>query len=541
MARTRFLFISLLLVTVTTSWSQVNRYIVLFKDKTGSSYSISDPSKFLSAKALTRRSRQNISVTVDDLPVNQNYIQGLRDAGAAVFFKTRWMNGALVQCNSSLITTLQNLDFVQSVEFVAPNKKLMGNGRQSSDQKKDQDALSGASTRTQLELIGIDQMQAKGYRGEGITIAVLDAGFPGVNVAAPFQDLRKEGRIDLTVSHDFIGNTDNIFQYDAHGTEVLSTIAAQVDGTFTGGAYKANFQLYVTEDVSTEYRIEEYNWLFAAERADSAGADIISTSLGYNEFDDPSMDYKKSDLDGNTAVISRAAQGAADRGILVVCSAGNEGSNSWGLITVPADAKDVLAVANVDMNGIRSVTSSIGPSADGRIKPDLAALGTNVSVVTPNGNLGSVSGTSLSAPLITGLVAGILQEYPDFTNKKIIAALRKTASQASHPDAFLGYGIPNYKAVENYLNFIPQEKTLQVFYTNPFTDKIIVSPRSPEEITSCRIEILTTQGQLMADQVAEFDWLNTTYSADLSHLSSGIYFMRIWLNSSAYVFKVMKN
>lgn len=519
--------------------AQTNRYMVFFKDKAGSPFLVSDPSKFLSAKALLRRSKQNIAITDADIPVNEDYIKGLRDAGATVFFKTRWMNGTLVQCNSSLIAAIRSLNFVQSVELVAPNKKLTGNGRKGSDASNNQDALSGSSTRTQLQMIGVDQMHTEGFLGKGITIAVLDAGFPGVNVASPFQDLISEGRIDLAVSHDFIANTNSVFQYDSHGTEVLSTIAAYVNGTFTGGAYKANFQLYVTEDVSTEYRIEEYNWLFAAERADSAGADIITTSLGYNEFDDPSMNYTKSDLDGNTAVISKAAQWAADRGIVVVCSAGNEGANSWGLITVPADAKDVLAIANVDVNGIRSVTSSVGPSADGRIKPDLAALGTNVSVINPSGSGGSVSGTSLAAPLITGLVAGILQDYPDLTNKAIIAALKKTASQGNHPDDFLGYGIPNFKAVENYLSFAPQEKLLEV-YPNPFIGTINIKPRSPEEVPSCSVEILSVQGQQIINVVADFNWLNNTFSADLSNLPSGLYIVRIWLNDKASVFKMMK-
>lgn len=519
--------------------AQVNRYIVFFKDKNGSSFSISNPSAFLSAKALNRRAKQNIAVTADDIPVNENYLQGLRDAGASVFFKTRWLNGALIQCNAALVNTISSLPFVQGVEFVAPNKKLIG-GRSSTREGNSQGTVTGSSTQTQLQMIGVDAMHAEGYNGEHVIIAVLDAGFPGVNTTSPFHDLIQDGRIDLTVSHDFIANTNTIFQYDSHGTEVLSTIAAFQDGMFTGAAYKADFQLFVTEDVSTEYRIEEYNWLFAAERADSAGADIITTSLGYNQFDDPSMDYVKADFDGNTAVITRAAQSASDRGIIVVCSAGNEGANAWGLITVPADAAGVLAVANVDAGGTRSTTSSVGPSADGRIKPDVAALGTSVSVIAPSGSISTASGTSLSAPLVAGLMAGLRQKYPDVSSKVLIDAVRKTASQADKPDNFLGYGIPNFQAVEHYLEFKPLDKILAV-YPNPIINQVVtISPRSPVEFPSCSLEIVTVQGKTIAQHIISFDWLNSSFTADTSDLVPGFYFFRIEMAGKKYVFKIVK-
>jgi len=539
MGRSKRLVVLIVFVLVNLPLAaQVNRYMVFFKDKSGSSYTVANPLAFLSAKALNRRSKQSISVSPDDLPVNENYVQGIRDVGADVFFRTRWMNGVLIQCDASLINTISSLSFVQAVQFVAPNKKLVS-GRSATRAGNSQDSMLGTSTRTQLQMIGVDAMHLQGYTGEGVTIAVLDAGFPGVNTAIPFHDLMQDGRVDMAVSHDFIANTNNVFQYDSHGTEVLSTIAAFQDGTFTGGAFKANFQLFVTEDVNTEYRIEEYNWLFAAERADSAGADVITTSLGYNQFDDSSMDYTKADLDGKTAVITRAAQFASDRGIIVVCSAGNEGANSWGLITVPADAADVLAVANVDGNGIRSVTSSIGPSADGRIKPDVAALGTSVSVISPAGNITTASGTSLSTPLVAGLMAGLRQRFPDISNKMLIDAVRKTASQSDKPDQFLGYGIPNFEAAEHYLGFKPLETILAV-HPNPFIDQVTISPRSPAEFNSCYLQVVTVQGNIIAQQLVSFDWTNTSFTADTSNLSAGLYLFRIDMGGKKYVFKMIK-
>jgi hypothetical protein len=340
-----------------------------------------------------------------------------------------------------------------------------------------------------------------------------------------------------------VRNTKDVFQYDNHGTNVLSVIAAEIPDDFTGGAYEANFQLYVTEDVFSEYRIEEYNWLFAAERADSAGVDIVNSSLGYYDFDPPydaTMNYTTAQMNGVTAVVTRAAQMLANRGVVVVCSAGNEGNvPSWRIIAAPADAVDVIAVANVNAQGIVSSSSSIGPSSDGRIKPDLAALGSGVSVIKPDGTTSTSSGTSLSAPLITSLVAGVWQAYPHLTSKEVIQVLKMTASRASDPNFLIGYGIPNFRAVANYLDRTSQTEIFEV-YPNPITDTVTVSPLDPDSIASCRVELISAQGQLIANDSVNFSWTNNTYKADLTSVSPGLYYIRIWHGARRFVFKVIK-
>lgn len=519
------------------SWAQVNRYMVFFKDKQGSSYSVSEPSHFLSPKAITRRINQGIDITEQDLPVNVNYVTGVQQTGANVFFRSKWFNGVLIQCDASLINTVLDLPYVETVEFVAPAPQLTHQGRKRLKQKKNNITL-GAQTINQLNLIGIPEMHQAGNKGEGITIAVFDAGFPGVNTTAPFAHLITQERI--TATYDFVYNTTNVYQYDSHGTQVLSVIAADVPDVFTGGAPEASFQLYVTEDDPTEFRIEEYNWVFAAERADSAGVDIINSSLGYYDFDDANMNYTKAQMDGKTAVISRAAQWAADRGILVICSAGNEGNiPSWRIITAPADAADVLAVAGVNADGIRSSSSSIGPSADGRIKPDVAAMGVSVRVVNPNGSFGSATGTSLSAPLMTALAAGVWQQYPELTNKQVMQLIKVSASQAHNPDNFLGYGIPNFKAIVNYKEQIAQEKTFEVF-PNPTTDSVIISPIDPDSISSCTVELISSLGQLLTKQHVNFNWTNRNYKTDLSSLAAGLYYIRVVHNNKRYIFRVVR-
>jgi subtilisin family serine protease len=321
---------------------------------------------------------------------------------------------------------------------------------------------------------------------------------------------------------------------------VFSVIAAYQEGLFTGGSFEAEYQLYVTEDVGSEYRIEEYNWLFAAERADSAGVDVVNSSLGYYDFDQSAMNYPKSAMDGKTTVVTRAAQMLADKGVIIVCSAGNEGSIAWQLITAPADAKDVLAVANVNSAGQRVNSSSVGPASDGRIKPDVAALGVNTSVIKPNGALGSASGTSLAAPLVTSLAAGLRQRYPDLSNVEIIEAIRKSSSQATNPDNLIGYGIPNFKAVVNYVEKAHQENVFEV-YPNPVTrDSITISPFDPEQVKSCRVEVLTSQGQTVYEASVYFSWLNRTHTSYVTGLPSGVYFMRISWGDKKYTYRVVK-
>ncbi len=539
MAWSKTLLLWLLVLGAGSAHAQVNRYMVFFKDKAGTSFSTAAPLQFLSQRAVDRRIRQSLPVTSLDLPVNASYIQGLRDTGADVFFSTRWMNGTLVQCNTSLVPALESLPYVDRVEFVAPDTKLLKTGRKKSDLRI-KSAKASAKTLTQLQMIGLDDMQDAGYKGETIYIGIFDSGFQGVNSTAPFAHIFDENRIDLSVSKDFVYNSQDVFQYDEHGTEVFSVIAAYQEDNFTGGSYEANYQLYVTEDVGTEYRIEEYNWLFAAERADSAGVDVINSSLGYYDFDDTSMNYPKAAMDGQTTVISRAAQFAADRGIVVVCSAGNEGAISWQIITAPADAKDVLAVASVNSGGQRSGSSSVGPAADGRIKPDVAALGVNTSIIRPDGLTGTASGTSLASPLITSLVAGVWQRYPALSNKEVMDAIRASASQAADPDNLLGYGIPNFKAVVNLLEQEPQENVFEVFPNPVLADTFTIKPFDPTQVTTCRIELVSSQGQVLYNADAAFSWLNRTFTANLSPLAAGLYYLRISWGGKRYVYRMVK-
>ena len=533
MERCKTILFVLLFIAMGLSASAQNRYVVYFTDKNSSTFSISEPAKFLSARAISRRLKQGIDVTTEDLPVNRNYIQQLNTAGAQVYFTSKWLNCALVQTTPDVATSLQLLPFVYKVEYVAPGIKLTS-GRVRSNKNRNQS--SGAeATKRQLQMVGIDQMQQDDEYGEGVFVALLDAGFTGVDTGQPFQHLFTDKKI--TDVHDFVFNTNNVYRYDDHGTEVFSVIAANSD-LFTGGAYEATFQLYVTEDDGSEYRVEEYNWLFAAERADSLGVDVIHSSLGYNEFDDSSMDYNKSvDLTGKVAIISKAASAALARGIVVVCSAGNEGTNSWGTVTPPADVDGIIAVGSVTSSGARSAFSSYGPTSDNRIKPDVMAMGSGVSVIRPNGTNGFASGTSLAAPIITSLVAGLIQRFPEIDPNTIAEQVIATASQSSHPDNLMGWGIPSYSSTKAALEGMLPLEEISV-YPNP-TDTGKFSVRFKQSGVLATIIVYDLNGRILSTHTVNVNG-NNPIEIDVADLPASSYLVKVKTSDNFKTFRLVK-
>ncbi|HMV10998.1 MAG TPA: S8/S53 family peptidase [Cyclobacteriaceae bacterium] len=544
MGRIRFVLF-LLLISAGISEAQVNRYMIFFADKTGNGHTVDHPETFLNERSVQRRINQDIDVIAEDLPVTASYIQQVRATGATVLYKTKWMNGALIECTNAQLAAVNGLTFVKAAdtELVAPG----GSGsKQRKSIKFGFSSTADDMTQGQLAMLGIDEMHADGYHGEGVIVAIMDGGFSGVNTQAPFHEIFNN-RIDQNVSWNFVTNTSNVYQASSHGTQVLSVLGVQATvgaDEFSAGAYKATFQLYVTENIPTEYRIEEYNWLFAAERADSAGVDVINTSLGYNTFDDSSMDYEKSDMDGATAVITRAAVIAASKGIFLVNSAGNSGTDpSWQIITAPADAEDVLSVGNINLQGQRNPNSSIGPSADGRIKPDVVALGTGVTVIGSNGAIASNNGTSFSSPLTAGLVVGLRQRYPDLTRAELMEAIRMSASQAASPDNQLGYGIPHYRAVVNYLEVTsvePEENHSLVIYPNPVQDTFTIAPRKPSLVQLNQVAIVNAHGQVVANNHMEYNWPDNSYSLNIGNFLPGVYFLTVRIGSRYETYKLIK-
>ena len=436
----------------------VRRSMVYFRDKAGTPYSVTQPQAFLSARALARRSRQGIAVLPRDLPVSPVYVAQLRAVSGSpqVRYTSRWFNAAVVSCDSVTLTRIQALPAVRSV--VALNSNYQAPGPFTPPAQVVPPATSGTPTGRakygpafwQNTQIGAVAMHDAGYQGNGMQIAVFDAGFPGVNEISALQPLFVEQRVVGT--RNFVDGGTSVYVRNGHGTNCLAAIGSNQPGFYVGSAPKATFHLCITEDVTSEHPIEEANWLAAAEYADSAGVDIISSSLGYTDFDAPSPSYTYASMNGRTAISSRAATMAARVGILVVNAAGNEGNRSWHYISAPADADSIMSVGAVDSLGNHAYFSSYGPTSDGRIKPTLSAMGFAAAVLAPNGMAFRGSGTSYACPILAGMAAGFWQANPTLTAQQVILALRSTATQANSPDNTLGYGIPNFVSAYNVLH-----------------------------------------------------------------------------------------
>jgi serine protease AprX len=531
-----FLIVSAAVLS-STAHAQVNRYFVFFKDKANTPYSISSPSTFLTQKSILRRQKQDVLITDEDLPVNPLYVQQVKATGAATFFTSKWWNGVLVQTDNATLTTIKALPFVLKTELVAPGSKLLG-GRMSTADKSNATSADPQPTDFQLQQLALDKMQEEGYRGEGVDVAQFDSGWLGVNAAAPFQHLFQEGRMKAVFN--FVKNTKDVYTDDNHGTEVLSVMGAFSPGAFTGGVYKANFYLFQTEDKLTEYRIEEYNWTFAAERADSLGVDVINSSLGYYDFDDATMNYKVTDLTGDKAVVSISARKAVEKGIVVVCSAGNEGNNSWRYVSVPADVDGVIAVGSITQSGSRSLFSSFGPSADGRIKPEVVALGSGTSCINQSGTITSVNGTSLASPLIASLAAGLIQAFPSASGKDIYDAILNSGTQSDKPDNILGYGVPRFTIVSSYLKYGAQKDPISVF-PNPVSNEdlnVLLKEPTSEPIA---VSIYDVLGKRVAEDSPALIWDTNPRQFDLSQLPTGIYFLVLRNRTTNLVVKLAKS
>ncbi len=421
---------------------------VTFTDKGPSvSERLSQPQAFLSQASIDRRLKRQIPITAQDLPLYLPYLQELRPHVSRVVVRSRWFNSALVSLGPSSLEEIRQLPFVVSTTLIRDHP---GRISQAEDLAQDpsEDLLLYGMASFQAEMMGLPAFHAKGFRGKGLRIAILDAGFPGVDSLVAFDSLRSRGGVIAT--YDFVSDTSWVYHSSAHGTRVLSTIGAYLQDQMIGTAPEADVMLFRTEDARQELQIEEFYWLAGAEMADSIGADVLHSSLGYNVFQD-SPGYTYEDLDGNKAIVTKAADWAAARGIFVVTSAGNEGRNRWKYITAPCDGDSVLCVGSVTRWRDLSGFSSIGPTADGRIKPDVVAMGTGTTTLGPSPKLQLSNGTSFAAPMVAGLGACLMQAHPERSNMEIIQAIRLSADQAGLPDNEYGYGIPDALQADSLL------------------------------------------------------------------------------------------
>ena len=441
-------------------YAQFSRYIVKLKDKNGTPYTIGNPTQFLAQRSIDRRNRYSIPIEQSDLPITPRYIDSIRLSGNVTILNvSKWLNQVCIQTtDAAALNKINAFPFVLVTSPIAArvhgathpvNKQLDPPNlpvpvMQGRPQNPTADYYDYGQSYPQVHLHNAEFLHNHGFRGEGMQLAMMDAGFYHYLSLPTFDSVRNNNQILGT--WDFVDNEASVNEDFAHGMNCFSTIAANMPGTFVGTAPKMSFYLYRTEDINSEYPIEEQNWVAAAERADSLGADVFSVSLGYNTFDNSSMDYTYSNMDGNTTIIARGADYAAKKGIAVVVAAGNDGNNNWHYISTPADADSVLAVGAVNANRIIAGFSSYGPSSDGQTKPDVAAVGAGA--VVANQNTGQPSynnGTSFACPIMAGIASCLWQAFPEVNNMSIIDALRQSSDRFNNPDNRTGYGIPDVK------------------------------------------------------------------------------------------------
>lgn len=421
-------------------------YRVALTDKNGTPYTLDHPEEFLSSKSIARRTRQHLSVDSTDLPINPAYITAINSEDVEVVGHSKWSNTLLVRSKiPELVKRLSSLSCVKSISLVWTSPDSINSVSPRMKYHTDFNRWDTVAqsyygvTREQVEMIGGVRMHNHGFTGKGITIAILDAGFMNADLIPCMQNVNIVGWADFVVP-----KSKSVFKEMEHGTKVLSVMAVREPYVFVGTAPDASYWLLRCEDELTESPAEEDYWAEAAEFADSVGVDIISSSLGFHDFDDSSYNYKYSQLDGHTSFISATASMLASKGMILVNSAGNDGMSSWKKINVPADADDILTVGAVSPNRRNASFSSIGPTADDRVKPDIMALGSPASVITGRGTIIKDMGTSFSAPIVSGMVACLWQALRDKTALEIIDIVRRCADNYSTPDNIYGYGIPDF-------------------------------------------------------------------------------------------------
>lgn len=537
--------------------AQYSRHIIQLIYKGAGKHSLSTPSTFLTAKAINRRSKYQIALDSTDLPISDIYLDSIRKIPNVILLNTsKWLNQVLIQTtDSSSLKKIRNLSFVKGTFSIATKKnnntlpadkfssEYIFSAPRSGIQMNQIEPATYGNSYGQINLHEGEFLHSNGFQGQGMTIAMLDAGFLNYTAVNALDSLRKNNQ--LLGTWDFVKNEASVSEDDAHGLYCLSIMAANLPGKFIGTAPKAAYYLFRTEDVSSEFPVEEHYWAAAAERADSLGVDMISSSLGYTEFDDPRFNYTYLNMNGNSTMVTRAADLAAKKGILVCNSAGNSGGSTWKYIGAPADGDSVLAIGATNVNGVPAWFSSYGPNASGKIKPDVASVGDDTYIITPSGNIASGDGTSFSNPNLAGLIACLWQAFPEYNNMEIIEAVKRSASKYNNPDYRIGYGIPNMRKAFQYLlekkyQGLLADKWIKAF-PNPFQSEfnMLIKPKETGILAYQLMDISGKIYQRGRENVLQNQFTQIRCS-NLGLLPKGIYFIRVINGNSMETIPLIK-
>ncbi len=516
----KILLFCLLFTSLTEVKSQLTKNVIFFTDKKNTTYSLSNPSAYLSSRAISRRTKYNIAIDSSDIPVVQQYIDSVLSTGTVTLLgRLRWLNAIIIQTSdATALDKINSFPFVKKTSGVALRKvngKLSENkfppfynSSQTANRFEQSlsDTFNYSASSSQIKIHKGEFLHNIGARGQGMQIAFLDAGYTSYSTNQFFDSAR--ARKQFLSTWDFVQN-DSMVEDHSHGLACLSIVAAYKPGNFVGSCPEAGYYLLRTEDAPTEQIIEEYNWAMGAEYADSSGTDVISSSLGYTTFDNSSFDHTYADLDGNTTVAARMAKMAAKKGILVLISAGNDGNKTWHYINTPADADSVLTVGAVDANGTIAAFSSFGPTSDERIKPDAVSVGSGTALSTTSGTVGYGSGTSFSCPNLAGLATCLWQLFPEASNWKIIRTIQKSSDKYNSPQSQYGYGLPDLKKATGLLltdlatiNAIFSNCTVTISWSSKDIKTMLyyVERKLPGETNYTKIKTIAAKGTSFSSQ-----------------------------------------
>ena len=551
----RIILTAILALCILQTGAQYTKWVIQFTDKQHSPYSLSNPAAYLSVKAIERRSLHQVPLDSSDLPVNPLYIQQVLATGDVTYLsQSKWLNQVLIVCkDAATINAINALPFVQQSRAGSLFKSANPDTERSNERiqklnvtnKTAQvagEAFDYGANYNQVNIHNGAFLHGKGFTGKGITIAILDGGFNKYKELRAFDSIRTQQLV--LGEKDFVDYDNSVNEDHPHGMYCLSTIAANVPGTMVGTAPHASFWLMRTENTASEYPVEEHNWVAAAEFADSAGADMISSSLGYYVFDDATFNHSYNDFYKNSTTVSMGAAMAAKKGMIVTNSAGNEGAGSWKYIIFPADGDSVCAVGAVGNDGNIASFSSYG--YPGKVKPNIVSVGAGTVIWGTNDIPVSGSGTSFSNPNINGLIACLWQAFPAFENMTILNAVYESADRYANPDNRYGYGIPDMKKAYAILKK-KQNTALYgndwLFATpNPFTTRIDIK-FIPQEDGNTTISLIDKEGNIIQSLTlyTEAQEVYDTAFTALDNLPGGNYTVLYNNGTNAKSLSLLKN
>ena len=514
---------------------------VFFADKENVEASLADPILIMTQEAIDRKTLQGTPIDERDVPVNENYITQIKNIyGITVRSKSKWMNCIYVIGDQYNIESLLDFSFVTDVEYADKSLNLFPGGpienKFALEEASQNINYNYGAAANQIEMLSGDYLHELDYTGEGMIVAVLDAGFPSIDTNPGFQKMRDENRILGT--YDFEARIENVNGTSSHGFNTSSDIGGFLQDEFVGTAPQASFYFFVTEYTPSETPVEEAWWVEALERSDSLGVDVVNTSLGYRGYDNPNYDHSYEDLDGQTTFSARGANIAFDKGMILVTSAGNSGNTDFPTVGTPGDSPGTLTIGAVNSNGNYASFSSIGPTVDGRVKPDLMAQGVSAAVINTGGNVDFSSGTSFSSPIMAGVITCLWQSRPEVPNGHIMQIVRESANLYNNPTDQMGYGIPNFENAYLALQELGLEDDFLMsnfaLYPNPVTSKINIS--FPEGISNCTFTIYS----ILGNKVLSTEISRNLNSVNIESLNSGMYIASINSNNKQISFKIIK-